>query len=62
MVGYAEIAAQLATRSDARATTNPYRVWIDEYAAAAYQEIATKARAHLDHLAELYVTPAREAE
>src|SRR6202165_3345873 len=36
VVGYAEIAAQLATRSDARATTNPYRVWIDEYAAATY--------------------------
>ena len=62
VVGYAEIAAQLATRSDARATTNPYRVWIDEYAAATYQKVATKARAHLDHLAYLYVTPAREAE
>jgi thiaminase len=45
-----------------RATTNPYRVWIDEYAAATYQEVAMKARAHLDHLADLYVTPACEAE
>jgi thiaminase/transcriptional activator TenA len=62
VVGYAEIAAQLATRSDARATTNPYRVWIDEYAGVPYQEVAAKARAHLDRLANLYVTPAREAE
>jgi thiaminase len=53
---------QLATRSNARATTNPYRVWIDEYAAATYQEVATKAPVHLDHLADLYVAPAREAE
>lgn len=27
-----------------------------------YQEVATKARAHLEHLADLYATPAREAE
>lgn len=25
-----------------------------------YQEVAAKARAHLEHLAELYATPARE--
>jgi len=37
-------------------------VWIDEYAGAAYQEIAAKARADLDRLAERYVTPARQAE
>ena len=62
VVGYAEIAARLATRPDARVATNPYRVWIDEYAGAPYQEVAAKARAHLDRLANLYVTPAREAE
>ena len=56
VVGYAEIAARLAARPDACVATNPYRVWIDEYAGAPYQE------AHLDHLADLYVTPAREAE
>ena len=62
VVGYAEIAARLAARPDARDVTNPYRVWIDEYAGAPYQEVAAKARAHLDRLANLYVTPAREAE
>ena len=38
------------------------RVWIDEYAGEPYQEVAASARAHLDKLANLYVTPAREAE
>jgi thiaminase/transcriptional activator TenA len=58
VIGYAEIAARL----EAHAETNPYRVWIDEYAGAPYQEVAAKARAHLDRLADLYATPAREAE
>src|SRR5688572_785730 len=62
VIGYAEIAAGLAARPDAYAATNPYRVWIDEYAGAPYQEVAAKARAHLDRLANLYVTLAREAE
>ena len=48
--------------ADAGVATNPYRVWIDEYAGAPYQEVAAKARTHLDRLANLYVTPAREAE
>jgi thiaminase/transcriptional activator TenA len=62
VIGYAEIAAGLAARPDACVATNPYRVWIEEYAGAAYQEVAAKARAHLDRLADLYATPAREAE
>jgi thiaminase/transcriptional activator TenA len=62
IIGYAEIAAQLAARPGAFAATNPYRVWIAEYAGAPYQEVAAKARAHLEHLADLYATPAREAE
>jgi thiaminase/transcriptional activator TenA len=62
VVGYAEIATRLAARPDACAATNPYRIWIDEYAGTAYQEVAAKARAHLDRLADLYATPAREAE
>ena len=61
VIGYAEIATRLA-ETDACAPTNPYQVWIDEYAGAPYQEVAAKARAHLDHLAALYVTPGREAE
>jgi thiaminase/transcriptional activator TenA len=62
VIGYAEIAARLAARPHACAATNPYRVWIDEYAGAPYQEVAAKARAHMDRLADLYATPAREAE
>jgi thiaminase/transcriptional activator TenA len=62
VIGYAEIAARLATGANARRATNPYRVWIDEYAGAPYREVAAKARAQLDRLAERYATPAREAE
>ena len=62
VIGYAEIAARLAARPEACAPTNPYRAWIDEYAGAPYQEVASKAREHLDRLANLYVTPARKAE
>ena len=62
VIGYAEIAARLAARPEAHAETNPYRVWIAEYADAPYQEVAAKARAHLERLAVSYVTPAREAE
>jgi thiaminase (transcriptional activator TenA) len=62
VIGYAEIAARLAAHINARAATNPYRSWIAEYAGAPYQEVAAKARGHLDRLADLYATPAREAE
>ena len=62
VIGYAEIATRLAARPNALAATNPYSVWIAEYAGAPYQEVAAKARAHLEGLADLYATPAREAE
>jgi thiaminase/transcriptional activator TenA len=62
VIGYAEIATRLSALPGARVATNPYRVWIDEYAGAPYQQVAAQARAHLDRLAERYVTPAREAE
>jgi thiaminase/transcriptional activator TenA len=62
VIGYAEIATRLAAHPHAQAATNPYRVWIMEYAGAPYQEVAAKAREHLDHLAQLYATPARERE
>jgi thiaminase (transcriptional activator TenA) len=62
VIGYAEIAARLAAVPEAHAETNPYRIWIEEYAGAPYQEVAAKARVHLDRLANLYITPAREAE
>ncbi|WP_291861727.1 thiaminase II [Bradyrhizobium sp.] len=62
VIGYAEIAARLAARPNALAATNPYRVWIDEYAGATYQLVAANARAQLDDLADRYATPAREAD
>ena len=62
VIGYEEIAVRLAAQPAAHAATNPYRVWIAEYAGAPYQEVAAKARAHLDRLAALYSTPARETE
>ncbi len=62
VIGYAEIATRLALRPDADAATNPYRAWIAEYAGAPYQQVAAKARAHMERLADLYATPAREAE
>jgi thiaminase/transcriptional activator TenA len=62
VIGYAEIATRLAARPGALAATNPYRVWIAEYAGEPYQEVAAKARAQLDGLADRYATPAREAE
>jgi len=62
VIGYAEIATRLAARPNALAATNPYSVWIAEYAGAPYQEVAAKAQAHLEELAGRYATPAREAE
>ena len=61
VIGYAEIGTRLAPVAGAGGE-NPYRVWIDEYAGAAYQEVARKARSDLDRLADRYATPAREAE
>jgi thiaminase/transcriptional activator TenA len=62
VIGYAEIATRLAARPGELAATNPYSVWISEYAGAAYQEVAANARAQLEDLAGRYATPAREAE
>jgi thiaminase/transcriptional activator TenA len=62
VIGYAEIATRLASRPNALAVANPYRDWIAEYAGAPYRDVAAKARAHLEGLADLYSTPAREAD
>ncbi|MGI9408965.1 MAG: thiaminase II [Hyphomicrobiaceae bacterium] len=62
VIGYAEIASRLATYPGARADRNPYAVWITEYSGDPYQGVAARADAHLDALAERYLTPAREAE
>jgi thiaminase/transcriptional activator TenA len=62
VIGYAEIATRLARLPAAQAATNPYRDWIAEYAGAPYQEVAAKAQAQLENLADRYATPARETE
>jgi thiaminase/transcriptional activator TenA len=62
VIGYAEIATRLAARARAGIANSPYRSWIEEYAGAAYQDVAARATAHLDRLAARYATPAREAE
>ena len=62
VIGYAEIATRLAARAEALAATNPYRVWIAEYAGVSYQKVAARAQAQLERLANLYATPAREVE
>lgn len=59
VIGYAEIGRALAP---AVTGDHPYREWIGEYAGAAYQEIATAARAHLDDLAARAMTEARFPE
>ena len=62
VIGYAEIGRRLAALPGALDHTNPYRVWIAEYARDPYQQVADRARDHLDWLATRYATPAREAE
>ena len=51
IVGYAEIAGALAADPATRLDGNPYRAWIEAYAADDYQEVARGARDHLDALA-----------
>jgi thiaminase/transcriptional activator TenA len=62
VIGYAEIATRLIAAPGASDPGNPYRVWIEEYAGAAYRTIADKAAAQLDDLAERYATLDRERE
>lgn len=62
VIGYAEIAKRLSLHPYANAAANKYRAWIAEYSGEPYQEVASKARAHLEELAGRYATPAREAE
>ncbi len=59
VVGYAEIGAALSKLPGARDDANPYRVWINEYAGEAYQQVAQEAIALLDRLAVETLTKAR---
>ena len=62
VIGYAEIARRLAAVPGTLDAGNPYAIWIAEYASEAYQDVAAKATAHLDQLANRYLTPTREIE
>ncbi len=62
VIGYAEIAKRLIVFPGAMDDSNPYNVWISEYAGEEYQSVATQAKTHLDELAIRYVTNARKAE
>jgi len=63
VIGYAEIATRLASRPDAHAATNPYRVWIAEYAGSPYQEVAAKSAGRTWKISPISTPrPAREAE
>jgi thiaminase/transcriptional activator TenA len=51
IIGYAEIGRNLAANGIDALGDHPYREWIAEYAGDAYQDVAVRARGHLDDLA-----------
>lgn len=62
VIGYAEIGRNLTPDGIDALGAHPYREWIGEYAGAAYQDIATQARRHLDDLAARAMTERRFAD
>ena len=62
LIGYAEIAKQLAARTKTPLTNHAYREWIGEYAGDAYQAIAQSAREQLVRLAAKSMTAERFPE
>jgi thiaminase (transcriptional activator TenA) len=62
VVGYAEIGRKLAPDGVDKLGDHPYREWIGEYAGGVYQDIAAKARRHLDDLAARAMTERRFVE
>lgn len=59
VIGYAEIGRKLAPNGPEALGDHPYREWIGEYAGQGYQDIAVKARRHLDDLAARAMTERR---
>lgn len=57
VIGYAEIGKALSGTSTSG--DSAYRVWIDEYAGAEYQELADGAKREIDRLGSLSLTEAR---
>lgn len=62
VIGYAEIGAALAGTDGALLASNPYSVWIAEYAGADYQAVADAALENLDRLADRSLTDIRFPE
>ncbi|HEY8335376.1 MAG TPA: thiaminase II, partial [Tardiphaga sp.] len=62
VIGYAEIGRKLAPHGVAALGDHPYRDWISEYAGEIYQDVAIKARRHLDDLAARAMTERRFGE
>jgi thiaminase (transcriptional activator TenA) len=62
VIGYAEIGRTLSTGNPAGLADHPYGEWIGEYASDVYQEVAARARRHLDDLAARSMTERRFVE
>jgi thiaminase/transcriptional activator TenA len=62
VIGYAEIGRKLAPAGVEALGDHPYREWIGEYAGDIYQDVAIKARRHLDDLAARAMTERRFSE
>ena len=59
IVGYAEIGGALAGDAATRLDGNPYRAWIEMYAAADYQAVAAAHVVHMDRLMDRRGGPGR---
>jgi thiaminase (transcriptional activator TenA) len=59
VIGYAEIGRNLAADGAAALGDHPFREWIGEYSGEAYQNVAARARHHLDELAARAMTERR---
>lgn len=62
VIGYAEIGRNLMPAGAAAVTAHPYGEWIGEYASDVYQDVAARARRHLDDLAARAMTERRFVE
>jgi thiaminase/transcriptional activator TenA len=62
VIGYAEIGRNLTPHGIEALGDHPYREWIGEYAGEPYQNVATRARRHLDDLAARAMTERRFTE
>jgi thiaminase/transcriptional activator TenA len=59
VLGYAEIGRSLLADPQTRLEGNPYRIWIEGYGSASYQELAQDSHDYLDGLAQKRLTEAR---